>query len=579
MPRLWFEPADGPLLTLAGLAKRILLLGRTRRLVLARIVAPDVDALYAGEGESLAWLARLHGASVEDRRPISWAGLLRLAEERDRLLYVEINRLLRPLLPAGGFFTLPWIRFAAQIDTDAGRGGKKLVEATYGRKVRQQGFTSRLLSGRAAAETFHRDFYLPYVRWRFGGETHPRSRWETRAAVRNGFVLQILQGELPVAAAACGIRRGSVTLLALGLQGDYPDLLHRGALSAVYYELFRRARESGLRRVDLLRSRPHSADGVSLHKKRFGARPETDPWPHALLAIYPPATSELPAPARDLLVEDPRGRIVRLADLVERVMGYSESEYPPGLLDSIEESLWRRYNDLVVDDFVTRRLGSPAGAVFLKTDLFEEALGNDSLQRAIPEAFVGMDLSPAILRAARRRSPDAPLVRADVRQLPFAGAALGGVISTSTLDHFRDPEDLARSFNELGRVLRPGGRLLLTLDNPLNPLLALRNALPHSFRVLVGLTPYYVGYTCSPARIERLLCEAGFEVRETAAILHFPRALAALLGRGLRLKGPGRMEGRILGLLRRAERLRRWPTRWFTGHYVAVVAAKRSEPF
>ncbi|MGC9983466.1 MAG: hypothetical protein ABSF35_07515 [Polyangia bacterium] len=321
MSRLLFEPAAGPLLTLAGLAKRLVLLGRTRRLLMARIVAPDADALYAGEGESLAWLARLHGARVEDSRPIPWMRLRRLADERDGLFYVEVNRLLRPFLPAGGFFTVPWMRFTAKISADAGRGGKKLVEATYGRKVRQQGYTSRLVTGLQAAEDFHRDFYLPYVLWRFGRDTHPRSRWEIRAAVRNGFVLQILQGEIPVAAAACRVRQRSVTLVALGLRGDYADLLHRGALSAVYYELFRRAREDGLSRVDLLRSRPHGEDGVSLHKRRFGALPEKDPWPHALLAIYPPAGSRLPPAARDLLVEDPRGGMVRLADIAERDHG------------------------------------------------------------------------------------------------------------------------------------------------------------------------------------------------------------------------------------------------------------------
>jgi UDP-N-acetylmuramoyl-tripeptide--D-alanyl-D-alanine ligase len=254
----------------------------------------------------------------------------------------------------------------------------------------------------------------------------------------------------------------------------------------------------------------------------------------------------------------------------------AQSEYSPGLLDAIEGSLWRRYNDMVVDDFVISRLDALAGAVVLKTDLFEEALGNDSLVRAIPSGFVGMDLSPDILKAARRRSPDARVVRADVRQLPMAGAALDGVISTSTLDHFHDPADLTLSLNELGRVLRPGGRLLLTLDNPLNPLLALRNVLPHSFRLSAGLTPYYVGYTCGPAQLERLLGEAGFEVRETAAILHFPRVLAALLGPALKLAGLDAMDTRILRLLQRAEILQRLPTRWFTGHYVAMVAVRNS---
>jgi len=256
----------------------------------------------------------------------------------------------------------------------------------------------------------------------------------------------------------------------------------------------------------------------------------------------------------------------------------SESEYAPELLDSVEKSLWRRYNDSVVADFVVRHLDPPLGTVILKTDLFEEALGNDSVERAIPTAFLGMDLSRTVLRAARRRSPQAAMVQADVRQLPFADASVGGVLSTSTLDHFHDPQDLARSLREIGRVLRPGGKLLLTLDNPWNPLLALRNAIPHSLRLSLGVTPYFVGYTCGPVRVERLLGQAGFEVRKTTAILHFPRALTALFGPALRLTGLTRIEGRILELLRHTEMLRHGPTRWLTGHYVAVLATKRSIP-
>ena len=316
MPELLFEPDGGSLLALASLAKRILLLGRTSRLILARLVAPEADALYAGEGESLGWLARLHGARVEDGGPIAWTRLRRLAEERKKLLYVEVNRLLRPLLPDGGFFTLPWLRFAT--DMGSHRDRSRQIEATYGRKVRQQGFTSRLQRGQRAAETFYSEFYLPYVLWRFGGDSHARSRLEICAALHSGFVLQILEGELEVAAAACRIQRGSVTMLALGLRGNYTDLLHRGAMSAIYYELFRTARELGLGRVDLLRARPHRKDGVAMHKTRFGARPESDPWPHALLAIYPPVGSALPAPAHDLWVEAPARAMVRLADLAAR---------------------------------------------------------------------------------------------------------------------------------------------------------------------------------------------------------------------------------------------------------------------
>lgn len=120
--------------------------------------------------------------------------------------------------------------------------------------------------------------------------------------------------------------------------------------------------------------------------------------------------------------------------------------------------------------------------------------------------------------------------------------------------------------------------MLLTLDNPWNPLLALRNAIPHALRLALGVTPYYVGYTCGPVRVERLLCQAGFEVRATTAILHFPRALTALIGPALRLTGLTRIESRMLALLRRTEILGHGPTRWLTGHYVAVLATKKAIP-
>lgn len=50
----------------------------------------------------------------------------------------------------------------------------------------------------------------------------------------------------------------------------------------------------------------------------------------------------------------------------------------------------------------------------------------------------------------------------------FAAETFDLVVSTSTLDHFTCREDLVTSLEEISRVLRPGGLLILTLDNPLN---------------------------------------------------------------------------------------------------------------
>ena len=86
---------------------------------------------------------------------------------------------------------------------------------------------------------------------------------------------------------------------------------------------------------------------------------------------------------------------------------------------------------------------------------------------------------------------------------------------TSTLDHFRSHSEIVTSLRELLRVLRPGGQLLLTLDNPANPLVGLRNALPFGLLHRLRIVPYYVGATCGPRGLRRLLPQVGFEVLES----------------------------------------------------------------
>ena len=250
-------------------------------------------------------------------------------------------------------------------------------------------------------------------------------------------------------------------------------------------------------------------------------------------------------------------------------------EFTPEILDAVEHSLWRRYNDRVVSDFLTPHLTSQRSLV-LKTDVFEEALGHRSYPQALAKeaSLVGMDLSRVVLQEARKRVPQIHLVRADVRRIPLGTSTLMGVVSTSTLDHFSDPWDLKNALAEIARVLRPGGSLLLTLDNPWNPLLALRNAIPHRLRLLFRLTPYYVGITCDPNQIVGALEEVGFEVCEMRALLHVPRSLVGLWGQFSRGTGLNGLDDPLLRWLSWAEAMARWPTRWLTGQYIAVRAER-----
>ncbi len=252
-----------------------------------------------------------------------------------------------------------------------------------------------------------------------------------------------------------------------------------------------------------------------------------------------------------------------------------EEEFSPGLFEHVERSLWRRYNDGVVGDFVSRRLQEPQ-AFFLKTDAFEEALGKTLYPGIMAGALVETDVSRAVLARARQHSPQLPLVRADVRRLPFAHGAVAGMVSTSTLDHFLDAWDLDGSVDEIARVLRSGGSLLLTLDNPWNPLLALRNLIPHPLRMFLKMTPYYVGCSYDPRQVVRVLERAGFEVNEVSAVLHFPRVLVGLCDAFSRKAGLAHLDQPLLAWFGRAEKLSTWRTRWLTGQYIAVHARRKA---
>ena len=234
--------------------------------------------------------------------------------------------------------------------------------------------------------------------------------------------------------------------------------------------------------------------------------------------------------------------------------------------------LWRLHSDAVNKRLLERWLPGSVDSL-LKTDLYDESVsgGLYPLLAGRAQRVVGIDVSAQVAALARERHRGIEATLADVRALPFEPGSFDGVVSNSTLDHLADESQVARALAEMARVLRVGGHLVITLDNPLNPLLAVRNRLPAATatRLRRGF-PYEAGWTCGPRRLRALLGEAGLEVRAQTAILHAPRALVALRDRG----SPG-ADRRALRLLRAAEALERLPTRYLSGHFIAAHAMLR----
>lgn len=105
----------------------------------------------------------------------------------------------------------------------------------------------------------------------------------------------------------------------------------------------------------------------------------------------------------------------------------------------------------------------------LGTRLLDIACGIGRHSRALAAhgfAVCGIDYTSAYLQKARETPTDAHFLRGDMRRLPFRNAAFDAAINLFTsFGYFEDDRDNHAALHEMARVLRPGGRLLLDIQN------------------------------------------------------------------------------------------------------------------
>ncbi len=119
----------------------------------------------------------------------------------------------------------------------------------------------------------------------------------------------------------------------------------------------------------------------------------------------------------------------------------------------------------------------------------------------------GVDLSPEMIRVARRDQPGHDFEVADVRALPFADASLAGAVGWYSLMYLT-PEDRAVAFGELARVVKPGGLVATAFkvgDNSMR-----RGGKTLDLGIAFDI------WWLSAAEVSRRFEEAGFEVVFTA---------------------------------------------------------------
>lgn len=215
----------------------------------------------------------------------------------------------------------------------------------------------------------------------------------------------------------------------------------------------------------------------------------------------------------------------------------------------------------------------------LKTDLFAEAVcpSRSFLWPILKEGIhiTGIDVSEDICRKAGQSAvlyaPDGhyKFVPCDVRKLCFDDNAFDLIISDSTLDHFKQTSDIVVALMELIRVLKPGGTLVITLDNKSNisePLFRLW--------ILLGLSPFYIGKTYSIKELTTALSSLGMRVEASRAFIHNPRFFAKMMASAIRRLAPGRSAQWNRRLFDYFDTLENKPTRYLTSQFIAVKAVK-----
>lgn len=187
---------------------------------------------------------------------------------------------------------------------------------------------------------------------------------------------------------------------------------------------------------------------------------------------------------------------------------------PRGTLDWFEEWFGEEYLALYphrdeeeaveVAALIASRVTLPPGAPAL--DL---ACGAGRHARALSERWwtVGLDLSPALLRVARAEDPEAPLVRADMRILPFRDGAFRLVVNLFTsFGYFREDAQHERVVAEVARVTAPGGCFVLDFLNASQ----VRDTLVTSETRVLG---------SREVRVERAITDDGRFVRKTIELV------------------------------------------------------------
>ncbi len=190
-----------------------------------------------------------------------------------------------------------------------------------------------------------------------------------------------------------------------------------------------------------------------------------------------------------------------------------------------------RYKNEEFLNLINKWVDNFSGKKVLKTDLWEEAFGDDGIlfvSSSRDSAFFALDISIEITKKAHIKQRDRGFMHkyltADTRNLPFKDNVFDAILSSSTLDHFSSPDDLIKSLLELKRVVKPGGEMIIALNNKYN----INFYLMLKIERLLGLSHYPVQFY-GIKQLNGIIDEIGLSILDTRYIVQIISPLNKLL--------------------------------------------------
>jgi SAM-dependent methyltransferase len=164
-------------------------------------------------------------------------------------------------------------------------------------------------------------------------------------------------------------------------------------------------------------------------------------------------------------------------------------------LEKYVRDVQNRWRFSLIDD-VLRQLFPDEGPEILDVGC---GLGVARRKLSIPRAYLGVDISSRTIELARELHPDAEpdFCVGSLPNLPLASASVDAAICLEVLEHL---EDDSAALRELGRIIRPGGFLIVSVPG---------TYYWPAYRELIGHFRHY-----TPESLGDVLAEGGFDVVE-----------------------------------------------------------------